>query len=180
MDGSDVQTAIRAYTDARSYSAAITQRWLRLAPVDGEALLQLATGLRLGENQLRDLWEWAEEIAERDGLTLSQVLAAEPIAAVRARKLGRNDTLKAIKLALRRRRFPQLASVEDRLADLIRALELPRNVRIVLPEHLEGEQVHIEIVVDGVDTWRAAATALLAAANTPTCAELFTLLNEAP
>lgn len=180
MTDSDVQAAIRAFAGARMYSPATTERWLRLAPHDGDALLQLARELRVGENQLRDLWNWAEEIGERDRLTLSQVFASEPIAAARARELGRNDKLKLIKAALRRVRFPQLTAVEDRLAELVRTLHLPRNVRVTLPEHLEGDQVRIEIVAHTIGAWRTAAAALLAAADTPAGAELFALLGEAP
>ena len=180
MTESEVHSAIRAYTGARTYSATTTERWFRLDAADGSALLQLATELRLGENQLRDLWDWAEEIAERDGVTLRHVLAAKPIVAARTRKLGRNDKLKAIKAALRRLRFPQLADSEDRLAGLIRTMELPRTVRVALPEHLEGDQVRIEITATSTAAWRAAAAALLAAAESPACTELFALLGEAP
>jgi hypothetical protein len=180
MTDSEVQSAIRAYARARMYNAATTERWVRLDADDGGALLQLATELRLGENQLRDLWEWAEEISERDGVTLHQVLAAAPIAGARARKLGRNDTRKMIKAALRRLRFPQLTAVEDRLASLVRTMELPRAIRITLPEHLEGDQVRIEITASSKAAWLAAAAALLAAAESPACTELFTLLGEAP
>ena len=180
MTESEVHSAIRAYTGARAYSATTTERWFRLDAADGSALLQLATELRLGENQLRDLWDWAEEIAERDGVTLRHVLAAKPIVAARTRKLGRNDKLKAIKAALRRLRFPQLADSEDRLAGLIRTMELPRTVRVALPEHLEGDQVRIEITATSTAAWRAAAAALLAAAESPACTELFALLGEAP
>lgn len=180
MTDSDVQTAIRAYAGARTYSAATTERWLHLDSDDGGALLQLANELRLGENQLRDLWDWVEEITERDRVTLRHVLAAAPIVAVRARKLGRNDKLKALKAALRRLRFPQLAEVEDRLADLVRSMELPRMIRITLPEYLEGDQVRIEITATSEAAWRSAAAALLAAAESPACTELFALLGEAP
>ena len=180
MIESDVETTIRAYAGTRMYSAATVERWLRLAARDAGALLQLATELRLGENQLRDLWDWAEEIGERDGLALSQVFAAPPIAAARGRALGRNDKLKAIKAALRCLRYPQLAAVEGRLAELVRTLQLPRSVRVTLPEHLEGDQLRVEIAADSVAAWRAAAAALLAAADTPACAALFALLDEAP
>ncbi|HVO25757.1 MAG TPA: hypothetical protein VMW56_19230 [Candidatus Margulisiibacteriota bacterium] len=180
MVDSDVRDRIRAYAGARAYSVATTERWLRLASRDGDALLQLALELRLGENQLRDLWDWAEEIAGRDRLTLRDVLVAQPVAAARARALGRNDKLTAIKSALRRLRFPQLAAVEDRLGVVIGSLQLPRQVRIVLPVHLEGDQVRIEITVTNANAWRAAAAALLAAADSPACSELFALLGEAP
>jgi hypothetical protein len=180
MTDSHVCDRIRAYAGARAYSVATTERWLRLAPRDGDALLQLALELRLGENQLRDLWEWAEDIAGRDRLTLSDVLVAQPVAAARARALGRNDKLTAVKSALRRLRFPQLAAVEDRLGALIRSMQLPRHVRVALPAHLEGDQVRIEIAVTNADAWRTAAAALLAAADSPACSELFALLGEAP
>ena len=180
MSDSEVQTAIRVYTGARKYSAATADRWCGLDAGDGGALLQLATDLQLGENQLRDVWDWAEEIAERDGVALHHVLATAPIMAVRARKLGRNDKLKAIKAALRRLRFPQLADVEDRLADIVRSMELPRTVRVALPEHLEGDQVRIEIIATSEAAWRSAAAALLTAAESPACMQLFALLGEAP
>jgi hypothetical protein len=180
MSDSDVRDRIRAYAGARAYGAATTERWLRLAPRDGDALLQLALQLRLGENQLRALWDWAEEIAGRDRLTLREVLVVQPVAAARARALGRNDKLTAVKAALRRLRFPQLAAVEDRLGVLIRSMQLPRHVRVALPAHLEGDQVRIDIEVTSAEGWRTAAAALLAAADSPACSELFALLSEAP
>lgn len=180
MVDSEVRDRIRAYAGARAYSVATTERWLRLASPDGYALLQLALELRLGENQLRDLWDWAEEIAGRDRLTLRDVLVAQPVAVARARALGRNDKLTAIKSALRRLRFPQLAAVEDRLGVLIRSMQLPHHVRVALPPHLEGDQVRIEITVASADAWHAAAAALLAAADSPACSELFAVLGEAP
>jgi hypothetical protein len=168
---------IRAYAAARRYSAATTERWLRIDPRDGEALLEVASELRLGENQLRGLWEWAEEIALRDGLAVAQVLRHEAILAARARPVSRNDRLRLVKAALRRLRFPQLVATEDRLAALIGALGLPRSVRMTLPDHLEGDEVRVEIVAQDPAALRAAALALQAAADRPGCAEIFRLLG---
>jgi hypothetical protein len=173
--------ALRAFTEERRYSAAAVERWLAMAREDGEALLDLARELRLGENQLRDLWDWAEEIATRDHLSLAQVLALEPIQlARRARQLGRNDKLKLVKTALRRVRFPQLAATEERLAALLRELNLPRNVRVSLPEFLEGDDLRVEIVAESAGALAAAADRLRAAADTATCKAIFQLLEEAP
>jgi hypothetical protein len=172
--------AIRAFGAERKYSEASVERWLRLAPADGTALLELARDLRLGENQLRDLWEWAEEIAARDRSPLAHVLASDAIAAARRRPVGRNDKLKLIKGALRRLRFPQLAAVEDRLGTLVHELALPHNVRLTLPEFLEGDAIRIEIVADSPATLRAAAARLNDAAHTRVCELIFELLGEAP
>jgi hypothetical protein len=98
---------------------------------------------------------------------------------LRRRHLGRNDKLKLIKAALQRRRFPQLAAAEDHLAALVRALALPDTVRVTLPEHLEGDEIRVEIVVRDAGALQHAATALLAAAHAPACAALFEALGEA-
>jgi hypothetical protein len=174
-------TALRVFAQERKYTSATIERWLALEPDDGRALLELARELRLGENQLRDLWEWTEEIALRDGVSLAQVLALAPVAAARRnRTVGRNDKLKLVKGVLRRLRFPQLASTEDRLAALVRQLDLPRNVRVTFPEFLEGDEVRIEIVANSLTSLEVAAERLQAAAQKPECQAIFQLLAEAP
>lgn len=176
-----LETALRAFTAERRYGAATVERWLALDSADAQALLDLARELRLGEHQMGDLWEWAEEIAGRDGTSLARVLEREPVAAARqARNLGRNDRLKLLKAALRRLRFPQLSATQDRLAALVRQLDLPRNVRLSFPEFLEGDDLRIEIVADSAASLQEAAQRLQAAAATPACTALFELLGEAP
>jgi hypothetical protein len=181
MDQQALDRALRAFTRERRYSAPTMERWLALDPVDGLALLEFAQELRLGENQLRDLWEWAEEIAQRDHTSLAQVLALEPVATPRrSRSVGRNDKLKLIKTALRRLRFPQLAATEERLAALVCQLDLPRNIRVTFPEFLEGDEVRIEIVANSVASLEAAADRLRAAAGAPACTAVFQILEETP
>jgi hypothetical protein len=181
MADTGLDATLRAFTAERRYSTAAVARWQAMAPEDGAALLELACELRLGENQLRDLWDWAEEIAARDQLSVAGVLALEPVRlARRARHVGRNDKLKLVKTALRRVRYPQLAAAEERLVSLVRALNLPRNVRVRFPEFLEGDELSVEIVADSAAALAAAADRLGAAAGTETCQAIFALLEEAP
>jgi hypothetical protein len=178
MRDSASAAAFRALAESRRYSSVTIDRWLRLAADDGAALLTLAQELRLGENQLRDVWDWAEEIAARDGVSLADVLAMDGVVAARRRAIGRNDKLKQIKGALRRLRFPQLSAVEDRLQAHIRALGLPENIRVRLPEFLEGDALQIEVVATSADGLRQAAAHLLAAAQASACEAIFQLLGE--
>ena len=176
MTEPSVDAAFRAYATERKYHEATVDRWLRLPSVDRAALLELAQELRLGENQLRDLWEWAEEIAQRDGLSLATVLGAEAVAAARRRAVGRSDKLKLVKAALRRLRFPQLAAAEERLAALVRELGLPPSVRVTPPESLEVDSIRIEIVADSAASLHDSVARLLAASQSPGCAAIFELL----
>ena len=172
--------AIAELAAERRYGSATVTRWQQLAPADAEALLALAIELRPSENQLRDLWEWAHDIATRDAASLAQVLDHEELAAVRRRPIARSDKLKLVKSTLRRLRYPQLAAAEAALAGHVRALSLPRNARVQFPEFLEGDEVRIEFVARSLAEWAATARALLAATGNPNAAAIFNTLADAP
>jgi hypothetical protein len=180
MDDPRLTAEIRAYAEARGFRPATVDRWLALSAADAAALWELVRTLRLGENQARDLWDWSEEIAARDGVTMAQLLNGGLLRTARQTGAGRNDRLKTVKAELRRLRFPNLARVEDRLADLVGSLALPRAVRVTLPEFLEGNELRVEIVATDAASLRAAVDRLAEAAATEACVEIFELLSEAP
>lgn len=179
MDDARLAAEICVYSNERGFHAATVDRWLALPAQDAAALWDLISGLRLGENQARDLWDWSEEIAARDGTTMAAVLATEVVRSALRGSGGRNDRLKAVKACLRRLRFPNLARAEDRLATLIGSLALPRGVKLFVPEFLEGDEVRVEIVAGDAKSLHAAASQIAAAADTPACEEIFELLSGA-
>lgn len=164
----------------RRYGAATVARWQQLPAPDAHALATLVAELRPSENQLRDLWEWAADVATRDGLSLAHVLEHDSLRTVRQRPLARAEKLKLVKGALRRLRYPRLATTETALAAHVRALGLPRTVRVEFPEFLEGDDVRITFVARSTTDWAHIAQALLTAATDPRCAALFELLAEPP
>jgi hypothetical protein len=170
---------IRAYGAERGFQRQTVDRWLQLSGADAAAIWELTRDLRLGENQLRDLWEWSEEIAARDGSTLATVLALEPVRLARRTAGGRNDRLKALKAALRRLRFPALTKTQDRINALIASLGLPAGVRLSVADLLEGDDLRAEIVARDPAGLEAGARALADAAATPACEEIFELLSGA-
>lgn len=172
-----LENSIRGYAAERGFRPATVARWLALDAPDATALWELARDLRPGENQMRDLWEWAAEIAAREAVSLSQVLSQVMTASGRG---GRNERLKQIKAALRRRRFPLLAAAEERVAARIRDLRLPPGVRVTVPDNLEGDQVRIEFSARSAAALRAAAEAVARAASTAACEEIFELLSDPP
>jgi hypothetical protein len=137
------ETAINAYARAKHFSPAVLERWLGCAKADREALLVVTEALRLGENQFRDVFDQAEEIAARRRSGIAEVLGAAPIRDVLARGLGRNEAVRALKQCLRRLRYPQLAAMEERLAAMTKALHLPPSITLAFPENLEGEEVSL-------------------------------------
>lgn len=170
---------IETYTAERRYRRPTVERWLALSDADGRALLDLAAALRLGENQLRDLWDWAEEIADRDASGIRAVLDDADIRRALRKGLGRADRLREIKGLLRRRRYPLLAEQEGRIAELIDGLALPSAVAVTAPEFLEGESLRVEMSVRSADELLRLAEDLRRAAASEACRSIFTLLDEA-
>ena len=109
---------------------------------------KLALDLKIGENQLRDLMDWSEEIALRDGIAIAAIFAGKVIDDIATDpRLGRADKVKRIKESLRRLRFPRLAQTEDEIHDKIRALKLQPEIRVTVPPGLEGGRLQIEFSV---------------------------------
>lgn len=165
------------FAAAHRLPAPLLEQWRGLAGADAAAVADLAERLRLGENHLRDVLEWADEIAIRDGSSIAAVLAAEPLRAALGRDLGRNEAIKAVREALRRLRFPRLVETEERLARQVRELRLPPNVRLVLPANLNDTEVRVEIRAGDAEALRAAVDSLRAAVQRRELAELFALMN---
>ena len=153
------------------------ERWLAQPATDRDALLELARELLLGENQLRDVLDDLTAIAARRGSDAASVLRDATVRAVRARGLGRNEAIRALKQALRRLRYPQLSAAEQRLAERVKALRLPAGVQVELPENLEGERIGLILRARSAAELRAQADAVVAALRGATIEEMFAVLG---
>lgn len=171
------ERGVAAYAREKRFSAPLTERWLAVGEADAAALLGVARRLRLGENQFRDVLELAEGIAARRACAMADVLALDPVRSVLEGPLGRNEAVKALKLALRRLRYPQLTEAEERLGRLVKALRLPRGVRVEFAPHLEGSRVTVIVEAQSAPTLRAHAAALAEALACDEVDEIFRLLE---
>src|SRR5690349_11897052 len=110
---------IRTYCRQRGFSPRIEARWLALGDADRSALLSLMQEIKAGENHFKDVLDWLEEIALRDGVGMAELVKnLSPM--IDDPRLGRNDKLKRLKDELRRVRFPRLARVEDEIQRRVR------------------------------------------------------------
>jgi hypothetical protein len=171
------EAAITGYALAKHFRPAVLERWLGCVHADREALLAITEALRLGENQFRDVFDQAEEIAARRRSSIAEVLGATPIRDLLARGLGRNESVRALKQCLRRLRYPQLAAIETRLAAATKALHLPPAVALCLPENLEGEEVSLCLRAKSAAQLREQLESLSAAMQRSEVDEIFRLLG---
>jgi hypothetical protein len=168
---------VRQYATAKGFHPQTIERWLSLPADDVGALARLAIPLKISENHLRDLMDWLEEIALRDGQSMGAILSSKAIedCATDPRR-GRADRLKGVKEQIRRLRFPRLAATEDALQLKIKELKLQPEIRLTLPPGLEGGRLRIELSAASHDDLKKLAAKLHQAADQASMAEIFALL----
>jgi hypothetical protein len=168
---------IREYSTARGFHPKTLERWLSWQADDSIALAQLALPLKIGENHLRDLMDWLEEISLRDDRSIQTILAHRSIdESVTDPRLGRSDRLKLVKDQIRRLRFPRLAATEDAIRSRIQNLKLHPEIRLSVPSGLEGGQMRVEFTTGSQDEFKELASRLSDTGDNETLAEIFDLL----
>jgi hypothetical protein len=169
-----IENAIRDYALARGFHRRTLERWLGWRAVDRDALAEIALGLKVSENHLREMIDWLEEISLRDGRKIDEMIADQELVSIRTDpRLGRADKLKRIKERLRRWRFPRLAAVEDAIRQNIQALKLPAEVRLSVAPGLEGGRLQAEISAADPAQLELLARKLGEAAATSSVANIF-------
>lgn len=171
------EARICEYAKTRGFHPQTLERWLGWAEADRNRLGDLAIGLKVSENHLRDLMDWLEEISLRDNEKIHRILELREIASIQTHpRLGRADKIKRIKEQLRRRRFPRLAAMEDSLARSVKALQLPAAIRLSTPPGLEGGRIKAEFEAATASELRELSELLYRAAGSEEMAEIFAIL----
>ena len=141
---------IAAYARRKRLSDITLVRWQVWPATDRAALFSLLQDLQCGENHLKDLLDWFEEIAARDERTVADMLEQRELRSARATPGSRHDKLKAVKTALRKLRYPHLTRLEENVRQAVKALDLGRTSRVSFPPDFEGDEVTLTLTVRNV------------------------------
>ncbi|HMA80169.1 MAG TPA: hypothetical protein VKR81_04740 [Candidatus Binatia bacterium] len=175
------ESAIHDYAKAKGFHRQTLERWLSWKAADRDALEEIVVSLKIGENHLRDMMEWLEEISLRDRVSISEILASRALVAVKTDpRLGRADRLKRIKEQLRRLRYPRLAGIEDAIRQKIQALKLPAEIRLSVPAGLEGGRLQVEFSATSLAELQSFTDRLSAAAASNFATDIFALMSGRP
>jgi hypothetical protein len=171
------EPGIHEYAKEKAFHPQTVARWLAWEQPDRDALYRLALALKIGENHLRDLMDWLEEISLRDGLQVRQILGNGAVSDLESDpRLGRADKLKRIKEHVRRRRFPRLAQTEDSIRARIQELKLQPEIRLTVPAGLEGGRLRIEFDAANQDQLERLIAKLADTTGKEAVREIFDLL----
>jgi hypothetical protein len=175
---SSITDQLIAYAQEKRLTAQTLRRWQSWPESDQAALFPTVKDLQLNENQLRDFFDWLEEITARDSNTISRVWAHPEIQRALEAKLSRNDKLKAVKATLRRIRYPRLSRLEDDLRAAIKALDLGDRIRVSFPPELEGNEVTLEMKAHSIEEVRNSLTLLRQKLDDGSLQRVFAALDE--
>ncbi len=145
---------IVAYARHKRLSATTLTRWQAWPATDRAALLSLLQDLQCGENHLKDLLDWFEEIAAREEQTVADILGRQELRSARATPGSRHDKLKAVKATLRTIRYPRLTRLEENVRQAVKALDLGRTGKVSFPPDFEGDEVTLTLTVRNVHALR--------------------------
>ena len=174
----ELDDRIASYAGERRLSRSSVERWRALDERERGMLWQVAHELRLGENHLRDVLDWLEEIRVRDGRGAAEILGREEIRRVLTGGLSRSDKIKEVKERFRRLRYPRLSHLEERLEEAVGKMELGAGVEVRFPAFFEGGEVRVELRAASVHELAERLHRLLRGVEDGQWGRLFTLLDE--
>lgn len=148
--------------------------------MDRAALAELVLALKIGENHLRDLMDWLDEIALRDRVQVHEILSRKVVGDIATDpRLGRGDKLKRVKEQLRRWRFPRLAETEDAIRAKIQSLKLQTGINLSVPRGLEGGRLQVNFSAVSHAELKQLMAGLSDASDKTDMADIFDLLGGA-
>lgn len=134
--------------------------------------------LKPSANALIGLLDLAEEIVQREKCDLVQVLLSEQFAeAMSLEGLPRKEKLKKLREVLERRRFPERSELEDKINSLQKSLRSNHNLKVKLPQELEGDSIEVIILGRCPEDFSLAADRLNGLAKSEELKMLFSILQ---
>jgi hypothetical protein len=125
------------------------------------ALLSLISPLKLGENRLREILTFLEEITKRDRLTIREILKRPEIQGVLShQELTPPQRADRMKKALLGLRYPRMHNMEAKFEKKRKELSLPSNVSLNHPPFFEGKGLKVEFQFETVEEYRSMLSAL--------------------
>jgi hypothetical protein len=145
--------------------------------LDQRALDTVLSGLKLGENKLRESLEMTEEICKRDEIPLSELFSSEHFKFLGqqtdnniAEKTDQfRKTLKAI-------RYPEFSRKQQKFHDMRKKLRLPLSVGLEPPGSFEGDKLKVTFEFRSPEEFRSILEKLESAANSEVLERLVRML----
>jgi len=156
-----MEEEIKRYVLKEEVSRTNIRRISALAPKDRMALLSLISPLKLGENRLREILTFLEEITRRDRLTIREIVKRPEIQAILSHQeltpAQRADRMKKALLGLR---YPRMHNMEEKFEKKRKELNIPSNVFLYHQPFFEGKGLKVEFQFETVEEYQSIVSSL--------------------
>ena len=134
---------------------ALSARLARWSVLGQAALVNLTRTLALGTNKFREVAEWSDEIAGRDGIDVAVILS-DPDLLDLLGNIKQSVPLrqKEVRAHLYAKRFPQLAKIRGQIDLLIAQAKLPNDVSVQIPENMERDEIKVQFTARNVSEFK--------------------------
>jgi ParB family transcriptional regulator, chromosome partitioning protein len=156
-----MEDEIKTYVLNEEVSRTNIRRISSLSSKDRMALLSLISPLKLGENRLREILTFLEEITKRDRLTVKEILKRPEIQAVLShQELTPPQRADRMKKALMGLRYPRMHNIETRFEKKRKELNLPPKLSLQHQPFFEGKGLKMEFQFETVEEYRSMLSSL--------------------
>ncbi|HMO18460.1 MAG TPA: hypothetical protein PKA63_06570 [Oligoflexia bacterium] len=139
-----------------------------------ELIIKLSPSL----NSLKSLITLLDEISRRDKTSWLDILSAkEPVEILDAESLGRKEKLGRLRDFLETLRYPHRSKLEERISNLERVIRSEFNVKLKLPEELEGDSVEFRFTSRNASDLSEYSRKIMDLSRSPELNELYSILK---
>ena len=121
-------------------------RFQRFSSEDQKAIIKLISPLKLGQNRLKEILTYIDEIHYRDEVSASEIIDNEIEAILTNHNIPTPQRAEHVRRLLKKKRFPKLVTMEKEIQKNLKQLKLPPEISLSTPSFLEGEKVKVEFL----------------------------------
>ena len=156
-----MEDEIKTYVLKEEVSRSNIRRLSTLTPDNRMAVLSLVSALKLGENRLREILTFLEEISRRNQCKEKDIVQRSEIQAVLSQKeLTPSQKTERIKKVLTDLRYPKLNQLEKAFEKKRKDLNLPSSISFHHPPFFEGKRLKIEFQFETTEEYRTVLKSL--------------------
>ena len=117
-----------------------------LDPLAAEGLVRLFDQLKVGLNKQRELLLLLKEIAEREEITIQQLIAEKSLQKIlKTAEMDRAVMRQKVRSYLRQRRFPTITKAEAEYLKRVKQLKLGNHINLIPPKDFEGNMYRMTL-----------------------------------
>jgi ParB family chromosome partitioning protein len=151
----------KTYILKEEVSRSNIRKLANMTPDDRVAILSLISFLKLGENRLREILTFIEEISRRNQCAPREIIQRPEIQAILSQKeLTPSQKTERVKKALMDLRYPRMHQLEEEFVRKRRDLHLSFNVSLHHQPFFEGKGLRIEFQFETMEEYGAILSCL--------------------